>query len=42
MLNAVQRPREQLAEAGIKARALMEAEFDEAIVVRAYLSCLGK
>ena len=40
MLNAVKRPREQLAEAGLKARALMEAEFDEAIVIRAYLSCL--
>jgi glycosyltransferase involved in cell wall biosynthesis len=41
MLDAVKRPREQLAEAGIKARALMEAEFDEAIVVRAYVSCLN-
>ena len=40
MLSAVQRPREQLAEAGIKARALMEAEFNEAIVIRAYVSCL--
>ena len=40
MLNAVKRPREHLAEAGLKARALMEAEFDEAIVIRAYLSCL--
>ena len=41
MLSAVIRPREQLAAAGVKARAFMEAEFDEAIVVRAYVSCLN-
>ncbi|MCL1479099.1 MAG: glycosyltransferase family 4 protein [Marinobacter sp.] len=40
MLDAVTRPRGQLAAAGILARAFMEAEFDEAIVIRAYLSCL--
>ncbi len=41
MILAIERPFEQLQEAGLAARRLMEAEFDEAIVVRAYLQCLN-
>lgn len=41
MILAIERPLEQLQEAGRAARRLMEAEFDEGIVVRAYLQCLN-
>lgn len=41
MILAIERPFEQLQKAGLAARRLMEAEFDEAIVVRAYLQCLN-
>ncbi|HEV8078805.1 MAG TPA: glycosyltransferase family 4 protein [Marinobacter sp.] len=40
MLHAMDRPFSELQQAGYAARQLMVAEFDEAIVVRAYLACL--